>query len=677
MQKKSTVKKSISVITALIFIFTLVISAFPVGAVTYTYYTLTYEAGDYSDVVGSSSVSFERIEGVSFDVAATSRFSRKGYKIISWTVKSTGEVVAASSQYTMPSHDITFVANWSPVTYDITLAGVGGTTSDGSANTTIKGTCGETIILPESPFTKSGYTFAGWKYSGVTYNAGDEFVVPGVLTGRKIVISAVWKSGSAVTTAATTTTTTTTTTITTPAQTENSDSSVSLPDNIQTKNYTVNKLLNSDNNSYKIYLYKLIKTNYTVYKVEFNFSADCEDIGTVSMSIGTNLKDDSWYQKDLGEEVKGNKLTVDFGDVSICNNLRYTSSFQIGYWYGVNDLTLDSITILYTQPETVTTTSTTAATTTTEVTTISETTTETTATTEMTTSETTTETTATTEMTTSETTTDTTTTTEVTTSETTTETTATTEMTTSETTTETTATTEMTTSETTTETTSTTEMTTSETTTETTSTTEMTTSETTTETTKATTTTAASTLPPSQYSKVVDINREIGSTNGNMLTLDGSELFSAYQIPESLEITISANGNPIENYNLAVFMNLENNGFYQENASNYTSDGKLVLQLTVTGDDQLNMTNNSKFNIGYWWGTNSDITIETVKVNYRIDNGDYNSDGIVDMTDAEILRKYMIGSSVENFDINSENADINDDDSINVFDYMELTRSIN
>ena len=640
MQKKSTVKKSISVITALMFIFTLVISAFPVGAVTYTYYTLTYEAGDYSDVVGSSSVSFERIEGVSFDVAATSRFSRKGYKIVSWTVKSTGEVVAASSQYTMPSHDITFVANWSPVTYDITLAGVGGTTSDGSANTTIKGTCGETIILPESPFTKSGYTFAGWKYSGVTYNAGDEFVVPGVLTGSKIVISAVWKSGSAVTTTATTaatTTTTTTTTITTPAQTENSDSSVSLPDNIQTKNYTVNKLLNSDNNSYKIYLYKLIKTNYTVYKVEFNFSADCEDIGTVSMSIGTNLKDDSWYQKDLGEEVKGNKLTVDFGDVSICNNLKYTSSFQVGYWYGVNDLTLDSITILYTQPETVTTTSTTAATTTT-----------------------------------------TTTTTEVaTTSETTTETTTTTEMTTSETTTETTTTTEMTTSETTTETTTTTEMTTSETTTETTTTTEMTTSETTTETTKATTTTAASTLPPSQYSKVVDINREIGSTNGNMLTLDGSELFSAYQIPESLEITISANGNPIENYNLAVFMNLENNGFYQENASNYTSDGKLVLQLTVTGDDQLNMTNNSKFNIGYWWGTNSDITIETVKVNYRIDNGDYNSDGIVDMTDAEILRKYMIGSSVENFDINSENADINDDDSINVFDYMELTRNIN
>ncbi len=639
MQKKSTVKKSISVITALMFIFTLVISVFPVGAVTYTYYTLTYEAGDYSDVVGSSSVSFERIEGVSFDVAATSRFSRKGYKIVSWTVKSTGEVVAASSQYTMPSHNITIVANWSPVTYDITLAGVGGTTSDGSANTTIKGTCGETIILPESPFTKSGYTFAGWKYSGVTYNAGDEFVVPGVLTGSKIVISAVWKSGSAVTTATTaaTTTTTTTTTITTPAQTENSDSLVSLPDNIQTKNYTVNKLLNSDNNSYKIYLYKLIKTNYTVYKVEFNFSADCEDIGTVSMSIGTNLKDDSWYQKDLGEEVKGNKLTVDFGDVSICNNLKYTSSFQVGYWYGVNDLTLDSITILYTQPETVTTTSTTAATTTT-----------TTTTTEVTT-----------------------------TSETTTETTTTTEMTTSETTTETTTTTEVTTSETTTETTATTEMTTSETTTETTTTTEVTTSETTTETTKATTTTAASTLPPSQYSKVVDINREIGSTNGNMLKLDGSELFSAYQIPESLEITISANGNPIENYNLAVFMNLENNGFYQENASNYTSDGKLVLQLTVTGDDQLNMTNNSTFNIGYWWGTNSDITIETVKVNYRIDNGDYNSDGIVDMTDAEILRKYMIGSSVENFDINSENADINDDDSINVFDYMELTRNIN
>ena len=170
MLKKSATRRFISILSSIMIVFTFIVGVFPVNAVTYTYYTLRYEAGDVDNLVGSTSVSYQRIEGVSFDVAASSRFSRKGYKLTSWSIPSTGETVAPSSQYTMPSNDITFVANWTPENYQITFAGVGGVTDANESNVYVNAKCGDVINLPENPFTKSGYVFSGWKYDGVTYD---------------------------------------------------------------------------------------------------------------------------------------------------------------------------------------------------------------------------------------------------------------------------------------------------------------------------------------------------------------------------------------------------------------------------------------------------------------------------------------------------------------------------
>lgn len=211
-------KRIVAVLSALVMILMIFSNA---SAETYTYRTLTYLAGDVDNLVGASEVSFQKIINTTFDAAASSRFSRNGYHLKSWYVPSTGETVGTGSQYTMPDHDITFVANWVPETYKITFTGKGGKTDEGSANIYIDAEYGTTMILPENPFTYSGYQFKGWQYDGVTYNAGDEFEIPAILSGAKIVISAVWsKSSNIVTTAPVTTVTTQTTTVITSAETE-------------------------------------------------------------------------------------------------------------------------------------------------------------------------------------------------------------------------------------------------------------------------------------------------------------------------------------------------------------------------------------------------------------------------------------------------------------------------
>ena len=104
-------KRIVAVLSALVMILMIFSNA---SAETYTYRTLTYLAGDVDNLVGASEVSFQKIINTTFDAAASSRFSRNGYHLKSWYVPSTGETVGTGSQYTMPDHDITFVANWVP-----------------------------------------------------------------------------------------------------------------------------------------------------------------------------------------------------------------------------------------------------------------------------------------------------------------------------------------------------------------------------------------------------------------------------------------------------------------------------------------------------------------------------------------------------------------------------------
>lgn len=605
MKKTVNLRKVIAVISSFIMMVSMLTS---MTAEAMTYCTLTYLAGDVDNLVGSTSVSFEKIINTTFDAAASSRFSRKGYYIKSWYVPSTGETVRTGAQYVMPDHDITFVANWEPQTYSVTFTGKGGKTADGSANFYVDATYGTAMILPENQFIYDGYTFTGWKYDGVTYKAGDEFQIPAILSTGKIVISAVWTKTSsstvttATTTAATTAATTTTTTVTTTttstsasSSTTTSTTSAASKDAV-VKTFEIGAKLDYTNESMKIYNISLdeILSEGTIDKFEINLRSSIGTIGTVIAGVGT-VVDGEWYQIDYNENINTTRYTIDFADQEICNKLS-GGNLQIGYWWGSTvPLYLDSVTVTY-KPQEITTTEVTTPATTTTVTAP-----------------------------------------------------------------ETSAITSTTISETVPVTT------TSEAAPVT------TTSETTTAAAPVVTTTVT-TFKDSQYSKIVEINKTINVND--TLTLAADELISANQIVESIQLTFSADGQPLNGYTLTVGMARKDNGWEQFNYSGTCDAESLTVGAAIAEEAQAYITNSNFLTIGYWWGETGSITLESVKVNYRIDSGDFNKDGVVGTDDAEALKKYMVGVNVEGFEIDGKSADVNGDGAVNVFDYMYLSRML-
>ena len=451
MFKKSVFKKIVSVVSSAIMMCT-AFSAVPAEAVSYDYHTLKYSAGDVEGVVGTREVSFERMSYVSFDVADSKRFSRKGYTLSSWYVPLTGETINTGSMYTMPDSDITFIANWTSEVYKITFAGKYGVTANNEKNIYMNAECGSEMILPENEFIYKGYKFAGWKYNNVTYQPGDSFIVPALITGEKIVFSAVWKRSYATVTTAVTTTPapTTTTTITTQATT--------------------------------------------------------------------------------------------------------------------------------TETTTQTTTETTSTTATTSETTAATTTLETTETIP----------------------------------------------------------------------------------------------ETTTTTTTMTTATFAA-LDDSQFTKTINV--EACGVNGNAIELNASDLISANQIVESIEVTLESD-NSFGLYGVSFGFSLSDNTWYQENLENYTDSNEITVPLAINEANQNLITPDGKISIGCT-AENEAFTVKSIKVNYRMDKGDYNNDGVSDNTDVQILKDFMVGINDNGLDITTVNGDINNDGVVNVFDYIFLSRMIN
>ncbi|MGN1087017.1 MAG: DUF5620 domain-containing protein, partial [Porcipelethomonas sp.] len=244
--------------------------------------------------------------------------------------------------------------------------------------------------------------------------------------------------------------------------------------------------------------------------------------------------------------------------------------------------------------------------------------------------------------------------------------------TTAETTTTTTTTT--TTAPETTTTTTTTTMPETTTTTTTSTTPETTTTTTTTTTSAPETTTSATTLKESQFSKVVELNETIYANNVINITAD--ELISANQIVESVELTFSADGQPVNDYTITLGITKKDNGWGQYNYNGICDSETLTIGAAIPEDAQAYITNSNFLTVGYWWGEADSITLESVKVNYRIESGDFNNDGVVDNNDAEALKKFMVGIKVDGFEIDGESADVNGDGVVNVFDYMSLSKML-
>lgn len=580
---KSTFKKSVSVIITAALFMTVFISILPVSAASS--YNVNYSAGNVDNIVGSSTFSLSVPVGSSFEFSDSSRFSRKGYKLSSWYITTTGETVGLSQSYIMPNHNLDVVANWKPETYSIGFAGLGGKTSSGESNIYISAECGTTMILPENPFTKEGYVFTGWKYSNVIYSEGESFIVPAVISGSRIVLSAVWKAEEAVTTPAVTTVTTTTTTTTTTSTTTSATTTTLAPNQVL-KTLELGHNFTSNNETFKKYFYNIISREDTIDKLYFNFSADTESIGTVNLSFYTILSGSQAYQKDFQETIYGNKFTVDFGDTDTCNLIKYAQSIQVGCWYSsVYPLTLDSIAAVVREPEVTTTTS------------------------------------------------------------------------------------QSTTTTTTTTTTSTTARTT-------TTTTERTTATTTTA--RTTTTTLLTNIDPTVSSRVVYYNGTL-IRSGSMLEINIENLINNDEVPESLEFTFRSENGQIGNHNIGMFMNMANGSVLYDNFTGNNSDSFFTVKVELTGDNQSYTNESSRLNLGYWWGDQESLIIESIKVNYKKEEalkGDLNKNGIIDNEDVSILKKLMVGFDIDNVQMTLDTCDINSDGSINVFDSILLQRSI-
>ena len=156
----------------------------------FNYHLLTYNAGDYDDIVGIKTTTVQVTEGTNFDLADSTRFSRKGYSIVGWECSLDGKVYGINSKYIIPESDVVFNAVWKAAMVDISLSANNGNVVDKIAD---KAETGSEYILPDCTFENGDKTFIGWKYDGNIYQPGESFTVPALLKGAKVVVTAQWQ----------------------------------------------------------------------------------------------------------------------------------------------------------------------------------------------------------------------------------------------------------------------------------------------------------------------------------------------------------------------------------------------------------------------------------------------------------------------------------------------------
>ena len=130
-------------------------------------YTVTYDpnggTGIYTDTAKY---------GAKFYADSEAAPERTGYTVASWNSKADGSGTKLTNSTTMPGHDVTYYAQWKPITYTINYFSNGG--ESGSTAST-KATYDKTVALAANGYKKTGYAFDSWNTeedgSGKSYAA--------------------------------------------------------------------------------------------------------------------------------------------------------------------------------------------------------------------------------------------------------------------------------------------------------------------------------------------------------------------------------------------------------------------------------------------------------------------------------------------------------------------------
>ena len=124
-------------------------------------------------------------------------FTCTGYTFIGWATSDGGAVVYTDAQTNLinltTGNDeiITLYAVWSANTYTIAFDGNG---NDGGSMTSINATYAVDVPLPANGFTRTGYTFTGWKLGDQDF--ADKAVVENLATSGEVTLVAQWTANS-------------------------------------------------------------------------------------------------------------------------------------------------------------------------------------------------------------------------------------------------------------------------------------------------------------------------------------------------------------------------------------------------------------------------------------------------------------------------------------------------
>ena len=123
-------------------------------------YKLTFDSNGGSDVAAVTALYQQ-----TFGSLGISNPTRTGYTFSNWASKSNGTIMTAD---TIITKSYILVAQWAPITYTLHFDGngaTGGSMSDKSATYNLWSQ------VTKNAFTKTGYTFSGWKATGLGSNA--------------------------------------------------------------------------------------------------------------------------------------------------------------------------------------------------------------------------------------------------------------------------------------------------------------------------------------------------------------------------------------------------------------------------------------------------------------------------------------------------------------------------
>ncbi len=146
-------------------------------------YSVTFVGG--TGATGDAPTMEAKAEGDKFDLPKNT-FVKEDYDFDGWFDGQTK--YAAGDEYVMPSYAVTFTAQW-VLTPKFNVAFVGGEGAVGTDPEIEDKKEGEVITLPENPYTKEDYIFAGWSDGEKTYLAAATYTMP----KKDVEFVAVWE----------------------------------------------------------------------------------------------------------------------------------------------------------------------------------------------------------------------------------------------------------------------------------------------------------------------------------------------------------------------------------------------------------------------------------------------------------------------------------------------------